>query len=144
MKAVLDANIFVSAVLSARGSPALVLDAWRAGRFALVISPGILEEIGEVLARPRIRRRHQWPTSEIARFLDDLAELATMTPGAALSAATSADPDDDVYLACAVEGQADYVVSGDQHLLSLRTHAGIRILTAAQFLDILEADVQHP
>lgn len=140
MKAVLDANVFVSAAISPGGKPALVLDAWRSNRFVLVISPGILQEIREVLARPSIRQRHRWSEEQLTLFLDDLSEQATVVPGQTGHAAISADPDDDVYLACAVEGQADYVVSGDQHLLSLHTHEGIRILTAAQFLGIFQTD----
>lgn len=80
-RAVLDANVFVSAALSPRGSPAKVLTAWRAERFHLVISPAILEEIGRVFRYPKIARRHRWPDEKIGLFIEDLAHLAILTPG---------------------------------------------------------------
>ena len=103
-----------------------------------------MEEIREVLCRPRIRERHQWTSEKIDRFLESLGELATITQGERGSSASEEieaiadDPDDDMYLACAVEGGADYIVSGDQHLLKLGTFEGIKIVTPAQFLEILE------
>ncbi len=61
IRAVLDANVFVSAVLSARGFPSRILAAWRAEQFHLVISPAILEEISRVFQYPKIALRHRWP-----------------------------------------------------------------------------------
>ena len=138
MKVVLDTNLFVSATIASQGKPAQILDAWRARRFGLVIREDILEEIREVLCRPHIRKRHQWTQEEIDCFLDGLGEMATITPGELEVKAVADDPDDNMYLACAVEGEADYIVSGDQHLLKLGAFKGIQIITPAQFLDILE------
>ena len=138
MKVVLDTNLFVSATIASQGKPAQILDAWRARRFGLVIREDILEEIREVLCRPHIRKRHQWTQEEIDCFLDGLGEMAIITPGELEVKAVADDPDDNMYLACAVEGEADYIVSGDQHLLKLGAFKGIQIITPAQFLDILE------
>jgi len=140
MKVVLDANLFVSATIASQGKPAQVLDAWRANRFNLVIREDIIEEIREVLCRPHIRKRHQWTKEEIDCFLAGLGELATITPGELEVKAITDDPDDNMYLACAVEGEADYIVSGDRHLLRLGTYEGIQIVTPAQFLEILERE----
>lgn len=138
MKVVLDTNLFVSATIASQGKPAQILDAWRARRFGLVIREDILEEIREVLCRPHIRKRHQWTQEEIDCFLDGLGEMAIITPGELEVKAVADDPDDNMYLACAVEGEADYIVSGDQHLLKLGAFKGIQIITPAQFLNILE------
>jgi uncharacterized protein len=141
MKAVLDANLFVSATITSQGKPAQVLDAWRARRFTLVIRGDILVEIREVLWRPPIRKRHQWTLEQIDGFLAGLGETAIVTSGELAVQAIAEDPDDNRYLACAVEGEADYLVSGDQHLLKLGRFKGILIITAAQFLEILEGKV---
>ena len=141
MRVVLDANLFVSAVIESRGKPARILDAWRGDRFDLLIRQDILEEIGEVLRRPRIQKRHQWSAAQIARFLEGLKELAMVTSGEPkVEEGTVEDPDDRMYLACAVEGEAAYVVSGDQHLLRPGSFQGTLIVTPAQFLTVLEGE----
>jgi hypothetical protein len=137
MRAVLDANLFVSAAIEPRGQPAHVLDAWRAGLFDLVVSDAIIAEINEVLRRPRIQKRHRWMDEQIDQFVGTLRELAVVTPGSLLVAAVADDPDDDVYLACAIEGESDYVVSGDHHLRTLGTYRGVTIVSPAQFLAII-------
>jgi len=140
IRAVLDANVFVSATLSPRGVPAQILAAWRDGAFEVVTSEVILEEIGRVLAYPRIARRHGWSPQDLAMFLEDLAHLAILTPGAKRLRVIRADPADDRYLECAVEGEADLLVSGDTDLLSLGSYKGIEILTPAEFLSLLQRE----
>ncbi|HEX9899986.1 MAG TPA: putative toxin-antitoxin system toxin component, PIN family [Candidatus Methylomirabilis sp.] len=137
IRAVLDANVFVSAALSPRGSPAKIITAWRAERFDLVISPAILEEIGRVFHYPKVAARHGWPPEKIRLFIEDLAHLAILTPGERSLKVIAEDPSDNRYLECAVEGSAEYVVTGDQHLLRLGAYQRIRILTPKEFLDIL-------
>ena len=69
MRVVLDANVFVSSILSGAGTPARILDAWRDERFQLLISDAILDEMGRVLRYPKIAQRHGWTEAEIDRFL---------------------------------------------------------------------------
>lgn len=137
IRAMLDANVLVSAILSPKGTPAKVLTAWQAERFHLVLSEAILDEIDRVLRYPRIARRHRWSEERLRGFIEDLAHLAIMTPGATQLAVIAEDPPDDRYLECAIEGEADYIVSGDQHLLELGEYQGIKILTPRAFLDVL-------
>lgn len=137
IRAVLDANVLVSAILSPRGIPAKVLTAWQAEQFHLVLSEAVLDEIDHVLRYPRITRRHRWSEEQLQGFLEDLAHLAIMTPGAAHLKVIAEDPPDDRYLECAIEGEAECIVSGDQHLLALGEYRGIRILTPRAFLDVL-------
>lgn len=136
-RAVLDANVLVSAILSPKGTPAKVLTAWQAEQFHLVLSEAVLDEIDRVLRYPRIARRHGWSEERLQGFIEDLAHLAIMTPGVVYLTVISEDPPDDRYLECAIEGDADYIVSGDQHLLDLGEYQGIRILTPRAFLNIL-------
>ena len=136
-RAVLDANVFVSAVLSPRGAPAKVLAAWRAEQFDLVISEAILEEITRVLHYPKIVKRHLWSGEKIRAFIEDLARLAVVSAGKLTLSVIGEDPSDNRYIECAVEGEAAFIVSGDQHLLGLEEYKGIRILTPQAFLDVL-------
>jgi len=129
IRAVLDANVFVSAILSPKGIPAKILTAWQAEQFQLVLSEAILDEIIRVLRYPKIMRRHRWSEEKLRTFVDDLAHLGILTPGKLKLTVIRADPPDDRYLECAVEGEAEYIVSGDQHLLSLGEYRGIRVLT---------------
>ena len=80
IRAVLDANVLVSAILNAQGTPGRVLDAWREDRFQLLISPAILEEIARVLHYPKIATRHQWSKEQVHHFLALLADIALLTP----------------------------------------------------------------
>ena len=68
IRAVLDANVIVSAVLTRTGIPAQILDAWRTERFALLVSLPILEEVARVLEYPRIARLHHLVTSHDPRI----------------------------------------------------------------------------
>jgi len=138
IRVVLDANVFVGAVLSPGGFPADILRAWRDERFHLVMSPAILEEIDRVLRYPKIRRRHRWQAERLRLFIEDLAHLAILTPGELELHVIAEDPSDNRYLECAIEGDADYLVSGDQHLLRLGAYQKIAILAPRAFLDILE------
>jgi hypothetical protein len=136
-RAVLDANVLVSGILSPKGAPAKVLTAWQAEQFHLVLSEAVLDEINRVLHYPRIATRHRWSEERLQGFIEDLAHLAIMTSGSAYLAVIAEDPPDDRYLECAIEGEADYIVSGDQHLLELGEYQGIGILTPRAFLDVL-------
>jgi putative PIN family toxin of toxin-antitoxin system len=143
MRVVLDANVLVSAVLSSRGTPAQILNAWRAQQFDLVISEAILAEIGRVFRYPKIARRLRWSEDRLQAFLDDLAHIAILTPGVLTLTVITADPPDDRYLECAVEGEAAYIVSGDRLLLRLSVYQGIPILTPRAFLEVLQRQVER-
>jgi uncharacterized protein len=72
---------------------------------------------------------------QIAEFLEAIAGFATLTLGVLRLQVITNDPDDDKYLECAVEGQADYIVSGDHHLTDLKTYQGIMIVDPATFIE---------
>lgn len=138
LRAVLDANEFVSAVLTRHGNAAKILDAFRDNRFDLVLSKPILEEIERVLSYPKLRKRHGWFASEIRAFLEGLERFCIMVKDPKKRGPiVHEDPSDDFYLWAAMDGDAEYLVTGDRHLLVLRQHEGVRIVTAREFLDIL-------
>jgi len=137
MRVVLDTNIIISAFLVALGAPARIVASWRAGRFDLVVSPALLAEYEEVLGYERIQRRHRMTPERITGEVADIARLAILVEPHTVPAVIAQDPDDDQVLACAVTGEASYIVSGDPHLLNLRQYHGIRILSPAAFVQLL-------
>jgi uncharacterized protein len=114
VRVVLDTNIPVSALWSASGVPAQVVAAYRAGRFSLVTSEPILEELAEVLGRAKFRDRGITP-DQIRALLDLLRRGAEVLqiPG---TLQVCSDPKDDKFVETAVLGQVDLLVSGDKHL----------------------------
>ena len=134
MRVVLDANVLVSAVISAAGPPRQIVAAWIEGRFELVASPVLLEELRDVLDRPRLRR---WVSSATAAsFVDGLAKDTEVIDDPPAQPGLSPDPDDDYLIALARAAQADHLVSGDRHLLDL-ADPDPPVLTPRQFLDLL-------
>lgn len=140
IRAVLDANVIVSAILSPKGIPARILNAWRDEKFLLLISRAILDEICRVLQYPKIKMRHRWSEQKIQILLDDLSRLAILTPGKLSLKIIADDPSDNRYVECAVEGHANYLVSGDDHLLKLGTYEEVLIATPRIFVDVMTED----
>ena len=139
IRAVLDANVLVSAAINPRGTPARLVALWRAERFAVVVSDALLRELYEVLHYPKILVRHGWSEAQLRAFVGELAQYAIHTPGRLTLTVIVDDPPDNRYLECAVEGNADFLVTGDQLLLDLDGYQGITILTPRAFLDVLQA-----
>lgn len=137
LRVVLDANVLVSAILNPHGYPARILTAWREGAINLVLSFAVLDEIARVLAYPKLQKWHGWSADQSAAFVAELAALASVVPVRTVILDGAKDPDEGRYLACAIEGEADYIVSGDHHLLVLRRYHQIPILTPRLFVEVL-------
>lgn len=116
MRAVLDPNVLVSAVLSRAGAPADFVRRWLAGEFELVVSEALLAELERALAYPKVRERVSG--EEAARFVALLRDAAVLAADPRDPTRRSADPGNDYSLALA-EGQRTVLVSGDGHLLEL-------------------------
>ena len=129
MRVVADTNIYISALLFG-GLPGAFLDLALRGKFALVASKVLLEELDEKL-RGKFAISHQ-DALAIRKKLEGCA--VTVTPGFRLDA-VSDDPDDNRVLECALAGRADFVVSGDRHLLRIGNYEGIAIVPVRQFLE---------
>lgn len=140
LRVVFDTNLFVSSLLVKEGLAAQALDAWRARRFLLIISPAIIAEIAATLSYQRIRRKYNVTDEDIDELIDLLTADALLVPGKAdVSGAIPADADDEIVLACAIDGAADFIASGDRHLLSLGHFRDIPIVTVREFLEQLTA-----
>ena len=134
MRAVLDPNVLISALLSRRGTPAAIVRAWLDGAFDLVVSPLLLAELERALTYPKIRKRVT--AAEAGELVDLLRGGAVLrrdpTDGPPIH---SDDPGDDYLIALAAESQA-VIVSGDGHLLRLAGDAPV--YSPAQFLEMLD------
>ena len=136
MRVVLDANVLVSAVISQAGPAREIVMAWVEERFELVASPTLLDELRDVLPRPRFRR---WVSTDIAaEFIDGLTQDALVLDDSPAQPGLTADPDDEYVIVLARAAGADYLVSGDRHLLDL-TDPVPPVLTPRRFLDLLGA-----
>lgn len=143
MKAVLDVGQYVSATIRSRGHPAQILSAWRDGEFNLVSSTPILDDLRRVLFYPHIRKHYKWNAEQIHLFVDSIALAAQLTPGQLDVTAVKDDPSDNKILACAKEGQVDYIVASDEHLTKLGSFAGILIVPPRRFLEIIVGEKEE-
>jgi uncharacterized protein len=138
IRAVLDTNLLVSYLLTHRPPIATLIDEHLAQeRFSLVTAAVLLEELDRVLRYPRLQRYYSEETR--TRYIALIAALGEMIELPESVPSICRDPDDDWVIACAVVGEADYIVSGDRDLLALERVGEIPILSAAQFLAALEA-----
>lgn len=117
MRAVLDPNVLISALLSRTGTPAALLLLWLAGAFELVVSDQLLAELGRAFAYPKLRSRVT--EDEAKAFIDLLRRAATMAGDPAAPPRRSRDPGDDYLLALAASSAA-ILVTGDQDLLDVK------------------------
>ncbi len=133
-RVVLDTNIFISSVLG--GRLGIILDTWKTHKFTLIVSNEILDEYLEVLNRPKFHISQEVIT-EISAFLFAYAEF--VVPGESIQAVLD-DPSDNKFIETAIAGQAERIVNGDSHLLTLKIFRDIPIISANEFLGWLEAD----
>jgi putative PIN family toxin of toxin-antitoxin system len=130
LRAVVDPNVHISALLSPRGAPADVLRAWMDGAFELIVSPLLLAELERALAYPKLRKRIA--AEDAARVVEWLGRSATVAEDpAGPPPLRSPDPGDDYLLALAATARAA-LVTGDRHLLSL--DIALPIFAPAEFL----------
>jgi len=141
LRAVLDTNVIVSSVLSKKGAPFQLIRAWHESRFTLITSEDIVREVQRVLSEPRLREVFSITNERISRLAVTLRQDAILVPGnAEVRGAIPVDPPDEMFLAAALDGKANMIVSGDKHLLNLKTFRGIDIMAPRQFLDQLERE----
>lgn len=138
LRAVLDANVYISALASPTGTPGHLIEAFlRESAFTLVMSPAIAKEVSRVLDYPKVKKCLD-PAITPATWLESLLLQADLVTGSPLPQPVCKDPDDDKYLAAALEGRCDFVVSGDRDLLALGEYEGVRIITPRDFMTRLQ------
>lgn len=133
MRVVADTNIVVSGLLW-WGNPRRVLDAARDDIIELFSSTVLLKELEDVLSREKFVKRLEPADVTAHELMLGYAALATVIEVKPIEPVILADIDDDAVLACALAGQCEVITSGDSHLLDLKQHQSVRILTAAELL----------
>jgi len=126
---VLDINVLISAIIFGR-APRTILERVIAGKVRCVLSIAILDELRDVLQRPKFGLTPE----QAITVIEELSGVCEILNPPRRLRTIKADPDDNRVLECALEAQADAIVTGDAHLLKLRQFRGIAIVTPAEFL----------
>jgi putative PIN family toxin of toxin-antitoxin system len=138
MRLILDTNILLSALLSPLGAPGKLLSAWERKVFTLVACDSLIAEVRDVAGRPFFRARLRASTAELlAAGLRDFSLFCCDLPTGPAGPAFARDPKDSYLLALAEASHADFLVTGDRALLSLRQHKSTRITTVAAIVEVL-------
>jgi putative PIN family toxin of toxin-antitoxin system len=138
LKVVLDTNVIISGTIMDRGVTFQILKGWERGDFFIIISEPILREVEKVLHYPRIKEKRHLTELDIEAVLNTLRTYSINTPAKIKIDAILEDPQDDKFIAAAIEGEADYIVSGDRHLKDLKDYQGIPIVSPSEFLQITD------
>lgn len=136
LKAVLDVNIFVSGIINRRGHGAQIIA--RSEEFSLWTSEAILQDLARVLHYPHIQKKFNLSENDISDYLARLRANHFLSLDRLEVKVVREDPDDNIIVACALEADADYIITGDPHLLNLKEYRGIQIVTPRAFLEILD------
>ncbi len=134
LRVVLDTNVLVSGSLVGGGPSGRILQAARHKEFQILVCPAIIAEYREVMARPHIRHKYPLTTHVAPAVMEFLEVIAEMVFPTHIESVIADDPDDDILLACAVEGRASFIVSGDSHLKALGRYRGVEIVTPREFV----------
>lgn len=140
LKIVLDTNVLISSLINPHGKPAQILNYVFENRIRLFTSPSIIEELERVLSYPKLVKRHGLVKEELKEFVFDLLSIMPLAEEEKTIEVIKEDPSDNKYLSCALSAKADFIVSGDVHLLNLGQYEGIPIITPAQLLEIMERE----
>ena len=137
LRVVLDANVYVSAIIRPEGPPGRVVERFlRDSAFEIVLSPAIVEETLRALTYAKVRK-YVRRTVDPQLWFEDIVLLSALVAGNYQIDAASADRDDDKYLAAALEGRATLVVTGDPDLLAFEEYQGVRIVNPRAFVGLL-------
>jgi len=129
-RVVLDTNVVISALLF-RGELSGLHALWKKKTFTIAASKEIIDEYIRVLAYPKFKLTER----EIKALVqEELLPYITPVTDCEDVVGVCEDPDDDKFLSCATTGKADFIVSGDAHLLGLKKYKGCAIITAEKFL----------
>lgn len=137
-KAVIDTNVMVSVAFAKEGLTKELRDMIAEGVFILVTSKEILGEVYRVLHYPHILKRFTPSEYDIDEFIGMLIEHALITKGHYSTHKIEDDPTDNIFLDCALEAKADYIVSGDKHLRNLKHFQGVEIVDLTTFLETIK------
>ncbi|MDP2755511.1 MAG: putative toxin-antitoxin system toxin component, PIN family [Nitrospirota bacterium] len=128
-RVVLDTNVTIAAFFW-KGHPRAIYDLIRDRKVVMLLSSDIEKEFIRVLCYSKFGL----PSKEIPPFIRNLRGHAEFVETTSRFSVIEADHTDNIFLECATDGKADYIISGDKHLLDLGTYKDIQILKAKEFL----------
>ena len=131
MNIVIDTNVVISAILFG-GVPGKLIDLWKTGRMVPLITEEIMTEYIRVLAYPKFKLSEEEINYIIHKEILPFFKVVKSVQGSPI---IKKDPDDDKFIQCAEAGKAKIIISGDRHLLALKSHHNIKILTPSQIWD---------
>lgn len=134
MKVVLDTNVLISALLW-RGAPNELLKEIENKTLTLCITSALLEELEDVLTRPKFSFRIKERKTSCEELLAAVIDTAQLHPDRKIDPVVKEDPEDNRVLSCALTAGAEYILTGDHHLLKLKNWSGISILPPRKFLN---------
>ena len=129
MKVILDTNVIISSIFYG-GVPEVIVEACIANKLRIVVSPSILTEYREVAERMARRMPTDYKT-----VIEWIVTHSTAVPDTVLTDPVSTDPDDEKFIAAALESTAKIICSGDKHLLAVNGYMGIEVLKPKPFAD---------
>ncbi len=135
LKIVLDTNVLVSAAII-QGKQFELLKLAKLGEIKIILSPQIIEEFKEVISRERFGFSKEKINEEVRQILE-IAEI--IIPKQKLDIVKD-DLDDNIILECALEAKANYIISGDEHLLALKEYKSIRIINTTEFFNVFNKE----
>ena len=143
IRAVVDINVLVSALIGPLGFSSRVVDAWLGGRFRLVTAEGIIAELGQKLKMPRISKWLKEPEQNRQKINELLmTEAQIILIPLSEDRRVTGDPEDDYVLATTRLSNADYLITGDKKLLGLLEYASAKIVSPREFVAILESSAE--
>jgi len=138
-RVVLDTNVLISAVLF-NGPPRAILELVIGGSVYGSLSLAILDELRDVLERPKFR----FSPEQALQVIEELHAVCDIVNPTIRVDVVTADPNDNIILECALESKADIIVSGDQHLLALTEFKGIQIVSPSDYLKTINEHMTVP
>ena len=131
MKVIIDTNVFVAGIFFPKGIPRKILHAWKKRKFNIAVSSEILEEYKETVEY----LKKKYPPTDASEFLELAALNSEYYQPKKLLEPICEDPDDDMFVACALAGSVKIIVSGDKHLLDISGFHNIEVLKPRVFLE---------
>lgn len=142
-RVVLDTNIFISAILSPKSKTASIVKLVLDGKLHLVIAPAMWKELHAVLQYPKLKalmKRNDVSMDEVKDLLYKIERITITAPGEKKVDRITKDTSDNMFLACAVEGKADFIISGDSHLKDVKAFQGVEIVNPDVFIKMVRKE----
>lgn len=138
VKVVVDTNVVISSAVSIDGNPALIFEMLLLEKIINYITQEIIDEVKEVIKRPRIAKKLSLVEQEfIIKNFENFSKK--IKPIEKLDIIKD-DPDDNKFLECAIAASAEYIISGDKHLLILKQFRDIKVVSPAEFVRIINKE----